>query len=124
MNFLTSKSHAYLDYLTSIFFLAAPSIFNLSETGTYLAYTLAAVHFLMTILTGFSPSLIRIIPFSVHGKVELVVSIVLVAVPWLLSDFFNGTDQVLFTICGVVIFLVWLFTQYRNPLKSPGTQEL
>lgn len=118
MNILTSKIHGILDYLTSLFFLAAPTLFNLSETGTYLAYTLAVVHFLMTVLTGFSMGWIRVVPFTLHGNVELLVSIVLVVVPLLLPDFFGNTDRVLFSACGIAIFIVWLLTQYKSPIET------
>lgn len=115
---LTAKVHSYLDYITIFFFLMAPSLVPLSETGTLLAYALAIVHFLMTIFTASSLSLIRLIPFQLHGYVELVVSIFLITAPWLLADFFSDTDQFFYTICGILIFVVWFLTSYRNPLAD------
>lgn len=115
---LTSKVHGYLDYITAFFFLLAPSLVPLSETGTLLAYALAIVHFLMTIFTGFSVSLTKLIPFQLHGYIELVVSIFLIAVPWLLADFFSATDQFFYTICGIIILVIWVLTPYQNPLAE------
>ncbi len=115
---LSSKFHGYLDYITSIFFLIAPSIFPRSETGTLLSYALAVVHFLMTIFTGFSMSLIKIIPFQLHGYVELVVSVFLIGAPWILVDFFSDVDRIFYTACGAVILIVWFLTRYENPLKE------
>ncbi len=115
---LSSKVHGYLDYITALFFLIAPSVFPLSETGTFLAYALAIVHFLMTIFTGFSMSLIKIIPFQLHGYVELVVSVFLIGVPWILVDFFSEVDRIFYTVCGVAILLVWFLTRYQNPLRE------
>jgi hypothetical protein len=89
---ISSKVHGNLDYVTAIFFLAAPSLFTLSQAGTILAYTLAIVHFLMTIFTRFPMGLVKLIPLQFHSYVELVVGVVLIAGTWLLADFFSKTD--------------------------------
>ncbi|HKK46028.1 MAG TPA: hypothetical protein VJ964_10935 [Balneolaceae bacterium] len=115
---ISSKVHGNLDYITALFFLAAPSLFSLSQAGTILAYTLAIVHFLMTIFTGFSMGLVKLIPFSFHGYVELVTGLILIVVPWILADFFSKTDELLFTICGVVILAVWFLSDYQSPVKQ------
>ena len=115
---LSSKIHGYLDYITSLFFLIAPSIFPLSETGILLAYSLAIVHFLMTIFTGFSTSLVKLIPFQLHGYVELVVSVFLIGTPWILVDFFSDVDRIFYTASGAVILVIWFLTRYETPLKE------
>lgn len=115
---LSSKTHGYLDYITAFFFLIAPSLVPLSETGTLLAYALAVVHLLMTLATGFSLGLIKVIPFQLHGYVELVVSLFLIAGPWLLADFFSDTDRIFYTICGAVILMVWFLSDYANQLNK------
>lgn len=115
---LSSKTHGYLDYITGFFFLVAPTIFPLSETGTLLAYALAVVHLLITILTSYSLGLIKLIPFQLHGYIELVVSIFLIVAPWLLADFFSGTDQIFYTIFGAVILIVWFSSDYAIPIKK------
>lgn len=115
---ITSKVHGNLDYLTALFFLAAPSLFTLSQAGTILAYTLAIVHFLMTVFTGFSMGLIRLIPFRFHGYVELIVGLVLIVGPWILADFFSQTDEVLYTVCGAAILTIWFLSDYTNPIKQ------
>jgi len=114
---ITSKMHGVLDYVTVVIFALSPSLFALSETGTTIAYTLAVVHLLMTLLTAFSLGLIKVIPFQYHGYVELVVGLVLAVGPWLVS-FLSHTDQLYFSVMGGVILLVWLLTTYKSPLKD------
>jgi hypothetical protein len=114
---ITSKVHGVLDYVTVLVFALSPSLFALSETGTTIAYSLAVIHLLMTILTAFSMGLIKIIPFQIHGYVELIVGLVLAIAPWLV-DFLTHTDQWYFSIMGGVILLVWLLTTYKSPLKE------
>lgn len=110
---ITSKVHGNLDYVTALFFLIAPSLFTLSQVGIIVCYTLAIVHFLMTLLTNFPMGLFRFIPFRGHGYVELLVGILLILGPWILADSFSKTDELLFMICGVVILAVWFLTDYQ-----------
>lgn len=115
---ITSKTHSILDYLTVLLFAIAPSLFALSETGAAIAYTLAVVHLAMTLLTAFSMGFIRVIPFHLHGYVELGVGLVLAVGPWVAGNFLTETDQLFFSIIGGVILLVWLMTTYKSPLAD------
>lgn len=115
---ITSKMHGYLDYVTVLFFLLAPSLFNLSEVGTLLAYTLSGVHLLITISTAFPAGIASLIPFQIHGYVELVVGIVLTGGTWLFNDLFLTTGQLMFSICGIVILGIWTLTAYKSPLTK------
>ncbi len=112
MNILTPRIHGYLDYLTVAFFLIAPSLFGLTGTPAVLAYVLAGVHLLMTVCTAFPLGLVDVLPFRLHGTVELVVAVALIVLPWVLSGVFAGA-QVLYTVVGGVILVVWLLTDYR-----------
>lgn len=109
---LSPKIHGWLDYFVVLDFIVSPWIFSLSETAAAICYLLAAVHLLMTLITAFPLSAVNWIPFKMHGHVELAVSIVLIIGPWVLADLFTHTDQLFFTICGAVIFIVWIATRY------------
>ena len=122
MNLLTPRIHGFLDYVTVVFFLLAPTLFNLAGGLAALAYVLAVVHLTMTVLTDFPLGMVEVIPFGVHGIVELVVSITLVAMPWILSDLFRDARG-LYTAIGVVIFLVWLLTDYNATPASTKTSQ-
>ena len=115
---ISSKTHGILDYITVLIFALAPSLFSLSETGVAIAYTLAVVHLLMTILTGFSLGIIKVIPFKFHGYVELIVGLVLAIGPWLAGNILTETDQLFFSVVGAIILLVWLMTTYKSPLAE------
>ncbi len=115
---ITSKMHGVLDYITVLIFALSPSLFNLSEVGTTIAYTLAVVHLLMTLLTGFSMGIIKMIPFQYHGYVEFAVGVILAVAPWFLTNILSYTDQLYFSVMGGVIFLVWLLTTYKSPLNK------
>lgn len=121
MNLIPPRIHGILDYVTVVFFLLAPTIFSTSLAGmTTLCYVLAVVHLTMTLLTDFPLGMVEVISLGVHGVVELIVSITLVVLPWILAPVFQGA-QWFYTIVGVVIFIVWLLSDYSAPRASSKT---
>jgi len=104
--------HGYLDALTVILFALAPTLFNLSGFSATLAYLLAAVHLIMSLLTAMPQAPLRLIPFQWHGWVELVVAVILIIFPWVLGGLFAPTAQIFYTVAGLLIFVVWLLTDY------------
>jgi hypothetical protein len=117
MNLLGYKLHGILDYVTVVAFLAAPTILGLAGTPAVIAYTLAGVHLALTLLTAFPLGLIKIVPMVIHGWLELVVSLALVPLPWILGFSSDVPARSFYIGAGGVIFLVWLVTGYRGSKK-------
>ena len=114
MNMLSARLHGYFDLATVVVFFLAPFLFGLGGYVAAVAWALAAVHLVMTLLTRFPMGVVKIIPFPVHGIIELVVGIVLVlAMPRLLLAGPGSPARTFFTAAGVVILAVWAFTGYR-----------
>jgi hypothetical protein len=67
----------------------------------------------LTLFTNFQYGLIKIIPFSLHGWIELAVSLILVAAPWLLGFSENAVDRIFYIGFGIAVFATWLVTDYR-----------
>lgn len=122
MNILGPRIHGILDYVIVVFFLLVPTLFTLPNGLTTLAYVLAILHLTMTVLTDFPLGMLEVIPFGLHGIVELVAAIALIALPWIMSDLFLG-GRTLFSVTGVVLFLIWLLTSYRTESASTKTSE-
>lgn len=122
MSLIPPRLHGILDYATVVFFLLAPTLFsNTLFGGTItLCYVLAVVHLTMTLLTDFPLGMAEVISLGVHGVVELIVSIALVVLPWILAPAFQKGltggqgAQWFYTIVGVVIFAVWVLTDSNN----------
>jgi hypothetical protein len=114
MKILTPRTHGILDYVTVIAFLLAPTLFNLSGLPATVSYLLAVVHLGLTLITAFPLGLANAVPFRVHGMIELVVSIALVLFPWLLGFASVPAARNFYIAAGVVIFIVWLLTEYKN----------
>lgn len=123
MKLISIKTHGMLDYLTVIGFILIPLLLKLSGTPAYVSYAVAAVHFLMTVLTSFPMGIIKMIPIAVHKIVEAVVGPVLVICPWVLGFASLTTARNFFILAGVVIFLVWALSQYHDAQRSPVLKQ-
>lgn len=106
--------HGVLDYLVVIFLAASPALFQLPEMTAKFTYMLAGIHLLLTVCTDFKPGLIRIIPFRMHGMVEVVVSVALLC----MAFYFGGKESVVarnfYIGVAAAVAFVWLLTDYKG----------
>ena len=89
MKIISPRLHGVLDYLTVLTCLLAPSLFEFSRTPATISYALGVSYLLTSLLTDYPLAAMRVIPFSIHGLVELVSAPVLfiTIVVWALTDF-------------------------------------
>lgn len=119
MNLLSARLHGFLDLTTVAVFLFAPFLFGFGGYVAAVAWSLAAVHLVMTLLTRFPLGVVKLIPFPIHGAIEIVVGIVLVlAMPFLLHAGPGSPAKIFFIGAGVTILLVWLLTSYKDSPKG------
>ncbi len=114
MKIISSKIHGMLDYATVIFLLASPTIFKMEGNLCTITYALAAVHFCLTILTDFEPGLIKVIPFRIHGLIEIIVAVALAALAFW---FYNNGDApgfYFYMALAIVIMIVFILTDFRS----------
>ncbi len=114
MKIISSKAHGLIDYATVIFLLLAPSIFGMEGSLNTFTYVLAGVHFALTALTAFEVGLVKLIPFRIHGILEIVVSIALAGVAlWFRND---GNDLGFYFYIGlaIIIMIVFVLTDFKS----------
>jgi hypothetical protein len=109
---ISPSVHRILDFVVVLLFAAAPTVFQLHGNTMYAAYALAAIHLVLTLLTHFPGRTGGSVPFHVHGIVELVVGIVLIAAP-LVRHWTYGA-RTFYLAIGVLILVVWALTRYRD----------
>jgi len=114
MKIINSKIHGVIDYAFDVLFMAAPTLFGLSPTATAICYVVALGHFLTSLCTQYELSLFKLIPFPVHGGLELVASIAFVAMPWIAGIGEEVAARNFFIAAGAVLFGVWLTTDYEH----------
>lgn len=115
MKILNPRVHGYIDYLAVLYFLAAPSLFGFTGLPATIFYVLAAAHLILTLLTAYPLGVVKVIPFPLHGGIELLAGIALVALPWLLG--FANSDVLarnIYVASGAVLFVAWLVTDYKT----------
>ncbi len=114
MKILNPRTHGYLDYVTVILFLVAPTVLGLTGIPAMLAYALAMIHLVMTLVTDFPLGVVPLIPFTIHGWVERVVGPVLIIVPFVLGFSTDLVARNFYVAMGIVIVLVGLVTDYKG----------
>jgi len=120
MRFISPKIHGIIDYLVVVFLLASPMYFGLTGFLATFTYALAFVHLLLTLLTDYSPGLFKLIPFQVHGAIELLVGVVLISLAYtLFAD--KPVGQLFYVIFGTCVLLTWLVTDYKGTAAAVKT---
>ena len=67
----------------------------------------------MTLLTAFPLGLVNVIPFPVHGAIELTVAIGLAAAPWIFGFAPVESARLFYVVSGAAVAVVWVLTDYR-----------
>ena len=119
MKIISSKTHGILDYLTVAFLLASPAIFKMEAPLSTITYALGIVHLSLTVLTNFEPGLIKIIPFRVHGLIEIVVALGLAILAFWFYEHVNSFGFYYYMSLAVIILLVFILTDFKSaPIKK------
>ncbi|MBA3828122.1 MAG: hypothetical protein H0X33_04225 [Taibaiella sp.] len=117
MKILSPRLHGIIDYLVIVFLFLSPKMFGMTGFPATFTYILGSVHLLLTILTIYPLGIIRVIPFRVHGVIEVLVSLVLF---WMALMQFGDIPLVRNYYIGfsIAVFIVWLITNYKKGLKT------
>lgn len=125
MKFLSPQIHGVIDYLLGALFLVAPFWFDfVSPLSQIISLAIGASVLLLSLLTRYPLGLLRVIPFPVHGALEFVAALALIAMPWFVG--FEGVPPArnFFVATGVALFAVWLTTDYKAAeLQAPSTLD-
>ena len=114
MRFIDARIHGVLDIAIVFMFLLAPAVLGLGGSPAAIAYVLAAVHLVLTLLTDFPMGIRKVIPFFVHGIVELLVGVFLVILPTIAGYGPGSPARRFYTIIGATILVVWALTAYTR----------
>jgi hypothetical protein len=113
MRLIAPAVHRLLDFVTVAAFAIAPTLLHLAGVAALLAYALAVVHLILTLLTQFPAGPVRIVPFAWHRAIEFVVGLALVLLSLLAQ--WGGAAPTFYLVAGIVILAV-------SALSSPGAQ--
>lgn len=113
MKFVSPRVHGVLDYVFGALYLVAPAWFGFTGTARTSAFVIGGALLLVSLLTRYPLGLVRVIPFPVHGGLEFIGSLALIALPWLFGfdDAINARN--FFVATGIILFGLWLTTDYK-----------
>jgi len=106
--------HGVIDYGSVIILAVAPRVTGFSGKQAWICYALAVVHFFLTILTRYPLGWVKVVGFPIHGAIELLVSVLLIIMPWL-GGFSRGVLSThFFVYFGLLLLVIWFLTDYRG----------
>jgi hypothetical protein len=107
-------SHGILDYALAILLLAAPSVVGFAGVQAKWAYIFGGVLLAMAILTRYPLGIVKIIGLGIHGFVEILLAICLIAAPWY-GNFARGVlSRNFYVMLGVLMLALWFITDFRG----------
>lgn len=110
MRFVTPRLHQILDFVTIAAFALAPTLVPLSGGAAVVAYALAIVHLMVTLVTMFPGTSNRLLPLKAHGTIETIVGIALIVLPFVAGWADRGRP--FFLVAGGVILVVGAISRY------------
>jgi hypothetical protein len=116
---VSGRIHGVLDYATVAAFLNAPMVFGFHGTPAAIVYWLAGIHLLMTGCTDFPLGMFKWIPFRIHGMVELLGGLFLIAAPWVFGFAQDYAARNFFLAIGIVVLVVVALTDYSLRVEPP-----
>lgn len=111
---LNTRIHGAIDYGVVLFLWLSPTLFGLPDLTAKFTYALGAIHLILTLATKFEWGIFKIIPFHIHGIIELIVSLALTAVAFYLGNLEGNLARNFYLAFAVAVFLTWLITDYKS----------
>ena len=101
-------------------FVLAPTLVPLSGVAAVVAYALAIVHLVVTLVTRFPGTHNRVLRLKAHGAIETIVGIALIVLPFAAG--WTDRARPFYVVAGVVILAVGAISRYEvEPHPSAGT---
>lgn len=113
MKLINQKIHGIIDYGVVVFLWSSASLLAFTPWVGKFTFVLGFVHLLLTVFTDFPAGGFKVLPFRIHGFIELLVAIALVTLPWFLT--LNSVDKIFYVAFGAAVFFTWIVTDYNEP---------
>ncbi len=115
---INSRIHGSIDYGVVAFLLISPMYFGLPDITAKFTYALGIIHLLLTVATNFEMGIFKIIPFKIHGTIELIVSLALIGAAFYLGNLEGNLSKYFYLSFAIAVFLTWLITDYKSYPKN------
>ena len=129
MRFIPTRFHAPLDYIVGAVLIAAPWIFQFSDSGaaTAVSIVLGIGLIAYSLSTNYELGVWKVAPMAVHNLIDIVAGALLAVSPWLFGFADEGADVwAVFVVVGLAAVFLGLTTKqqggysYRKPSTATG----
>ncbi|MCF2446721.1 hypothetical protein L0657_22380 [Dyadobacter sp. CY345] len=119
MRFLSTRIHAFIDYISAVSFVALPWIagFNDVIAATWIVIAVGFMILTMSLFTNYEGGIMAAVPMKIHLIVDIITGITVACSPWL----FGFSDKVYlpFLIFGLFEALAALATSPDSKAALP-----
>jgi hypothetical protein len=123
MKVFSPIAHGVIDIAFITVLAMAPIMFDLEPAVDAACYVMAGGYLLLTLMTDFKFGLFRLVPFPVHGWLDLLTGIALLAAPFLLNFEAGSAERNLSWVLGAVSVITWLLTDWKSGAHSMMTDR-
>jgi hypothetical protein len=116
---ISARVHGVLDYALVAAFLNAPMVLGFHGTPAAIVYWLAGIHLLMTGFTDFPLGVFKVIPFKIHGVIDLVGGVFLLVAPWIFGFGADYAARNFFIAIAIIAFIVVALTDFAQRVQLP-----
>jgi len=108
MKFIPATFHGFLDYAVAITLIAGPFVLGFTGIAQLLAIAGGAGLFLYSLVTDYSVSVQKMLPFKVHLVFDFVAALVLIAAPFIFGadGGFTEIAKYFYIVIGAAIVVV------------------
>ena len=85
MRFISTRTHAYVDYVLGILLIIAPWLFGFNDAGGWAVWVpiiLGLGLLVVSLMTRYELSIAKVIPMSTHLGLDIGLGVVLIISPW------------------------------------------
>ena len=123
MKILSPTAHGDIDIAFITVLAMAPIMFDLEPAVDTACYVMAGGYLLLTLMTDFRFGLLRLVPFPVHGWLDLLTGVALLAVPFLFNFEAGSAERNLSLALGAVSVITWFITDWKADTRSLMTDK-
>ena len=113
MGQLTPKAHSLFDVYFICFLFLSPILFGMEGPARWVLWGICAFSVVVASASDTPLGLVKLIPFPVHGMIELVLGIAFPFLPYLLGFSNLPNERHLFYGLSFGTLVLWFLTDYR-----------
>jgi hypothetical protein len=121
--FVPPQVHGVLDYPLAAVLIAGPLVLDFDyKAATVIALAFGGVAVVQAVATNWPTGIVKVIPPLVHGYVDTVVLVAMIALPFAVGFSYRTPALLFYVIVGGAGLLATLATRFESP--KPRTQPV